>query len=216
MKSLNQKLNESFEIAEEVNEGKKINNEKEFRSYAETVLKKAHGDGYDEKKAKSTMDGIVKDVDGDWGAAVGKLTSGLGEDVEDLDEEDEDELNEGKEINNEKEFRSWGETVLKKAFGDDYDEKKAKSTLDGLVKDVEGDEWGEAVGRLTSGLGEDVNESAGEDFDTKGMRRSDLTKVLDILDAEDVSYSQDGDTLTFDITVLNAKKQSELENLLGA
>ena len=65
----------------EVNEAE-INNEEEFRAYAEEVLKKAHGEDYDEAKAKEAIDGILAKADGDFGAAVGMLTSGLGEAVE--------------------------------------------------------------------------------------------------------------------------------------
>ena len=67
---------ESEEVAIEEAE---INNEEEFRAYAEEVLKKAHGEDYDEAKAKETIDGILAKADGDFGAAIGMLTSGLGE-----------------------------------------------------------------------------------------------------------------------------------------
>jgi hypothetical protein len=56
-----------------------IKNEKDFKEYAETLLKKAHGDKFDQKIADKVIAGISKDVKGDdWGAAVGKITSGLG------------------------------------------------------------------------------------------------------------------------------------------
>jgi hypothetical protein len=57
-----------------------VTDEKTFREYAENVLKKAHGDDYDEKIAKKVIDGIIDKVgkDGDWGQAIGRLTSGLG------------------------------------------------------------------------------------------------------------------------------------------
>ena len=63
-----------------INEEEKVKDEKSFREYAESVLKKAHGDKYDEKIANKVIDGIVSKVgkDGDWGEAVGRLTSGLG------------------------------------------------------------------------------------------------------------------------------------------
>jgi len=67
-----------------VNEAE-INSDKEFKEYAETVLQKAFGDEYDENKANDVIDGILSKVDGDYGAAVGMLTSSLGESVE-LDE----------------------------------------------------------------------------------------------------------------------------------
>ncbi len=62
--------------SEEVNEAE-VKTEAEFKEYAEKVLKKAHKDDYDEAKAKETIDGILKKSDGDLGAAVGMLTSGL-------------------------------------------------------------------------------------------------------------------------------------------
>jgi hypothetical protein len=56
-----------------------IKNEKDFKEYAEALLKKAHGDKFDQKIADKVISGISKDVKGDdWGAAVGKITSGLG------------------------------------------------------------------------------------------------------------------------------------------
>lgn len=62
--------------AEFMNEAE-VKTEAEFKEYAEKVLKKAHKDDYDEAKAKKTIDGILKKSDGDLGAAVGMLTSGL-------------------------------------------------------------------------------------------------------------------------------------------
>lgn len=54
-----------------------IKNAKDFEEYAMTVLKKQHGDDFDEKTAKE----VIKDLsaegekDGDWGAVVGKLNA---------------------------------------------------------------------------------------------------------------------------------------------
>lgn len=56
-----------------------VKDEKSFREYAESVLKKAHGDDFDQKIADKVIDGIAGEVEGDdWGAAIGKLTAGLG------------------------------------------------------------------------------------------------------------------------------------------
>jgi hypothetical protein len=57
-----------------------VTDEKSFREYAENVLKQAHGDDYDETIANKVIDGIISKVgkDGDWGQAIGRLTSGLG------------------------------------------------------------------------------------------------------------------------------------------
>ena len=61
-----------------VNEAE-INSDEEFSEYAMTVLQKAFGEDFDEAKAKEVIDGILGKVDGDYGAAVGMLTSSLGE-----------------------------------------------------------------------------------------------------------------------------------------
>ena len=54
---------------------KDVTDEKSFREYAKSVLKKMHGDDYDEKKAEEVIDGMIKDKkdDEDWGVLVGKL-----------------------------------------------------------------------------------------------------------------------------------------------
>ena len=65
--------------SEEVNEGKEIKSESEFKEYAMGLLKKAHPDDFDEEKANATVDGILKKCEGDFGAAVGMITSSLGE-----------------------------------------------------------------------------------------------------------------------------------------
>jgi len=56
-----------------------VSSDEEFMEYAKSVLKAAHGDEYDEDKATKTAEGILKKADGDYGAAIGMLTSGLGE-----------------------------------------------------------------------------------------------------------------------------------------
>ena len=74
------------DISEDADKPKKkssndeVTDEKSFREYAEGVLKKAHGDDYDEKIANKVIDGLIDKVgkDGDWGQAIGRLTSGLG------------------------------------------------------------------------------------------------------------------------------------------
>jgi len=60
-----------------VTEGE-IKSDEEFQEYAFTVLKKAFGDDFDETKGQEIVDGILKSSDGDYGAAVGMLTSSLG------------------------------------------------------------------------------------------------------------------------------------------
>jgi hypothetical protein len=70
-------LAESFQVYEA-----EVSSDAEFKEYAFSVLKKAFGDDFDETKAQETVDGILGKADGDYGAAIGMLTSGLGESVE--------------------------------------------------------------------------------------------------------------------------------------
>lgn len=66
------------------------------------------------------------------------------------------QLNEEKEIKNEKEFRDYATNMCKEAHGDDFDEDKCKETIDGFLEDnkdlVEKDEWGEIVGKWNEGF----------------------------------------------------------------
>ena len=68
-------------VAESVVNEAEIKSDDEFKEYAMTVLKKAFGADFDEAKGKEVADGILKKCDGDYGAAVGMLTSSLGESV---------------------------------------------------------------------------------------------------------------------------------------
>ena len=88
-----------------------VNSDEEFAEYAETVLQKAFGEDYDEAKATEVIDGILSKVDGDYGAAVGMLTSSLGESVEVTEanadgtiSDDEDERREKLEAQTEADF----------------------------------------------------------------------------------------------------------------
>ena len=87
MKNLVEFMTESFKDELNTVNGQNINeseikDEKEFREYAHSKLKKAFGEDYDEAKANEMVDGILKDnkelVDkGDWGALVGILNKGM-------------------------------------------------------------------------------------------------------------------------------------------
>jgi hypothetical protein len=64
-------------VAESVVNEEEINNDDEFRAYAETVLKKMHGSEYDANKAKEVINGLLSKKDGnDYGAIVGMLNKG--------------------------------------------------------------------------------------------------------------------------------------------
>jgi len=65
-------------VAESVVTEAEVNSDEEFVEYANTVLKQAFGEEFDEAKAKKVIDGILAKADGDYGTAVGMLTSSLG------------------------------------------------------------------------------------------------------------------------------------------
>ena len=70
------KIQEAVEFNEE-----DIKSDDQFKEYAMTVLKDAFKDEFDEAKANDVIKGILGKVDGDYGAAIGMLTSSLGESV---------------------------------------------------------------------------------------------------------------------------------------
>ena len=67
----------TYLYTESVNEAE-IKSDEEFKEYATTILKKAFKDKFDEEKANKTIEGILKKVDGDYGAAVGTIQASLG------------------------------------------------------------------------------------------------------------------------------------------
>lgn len=69
---------------EELNEAK-VSSKADLKSFAEKVMKKAHGDDYDQSKVDKMVDDLAKEYGDDWGAAVGALTSGLGEELDDVE-----------------------------------------------------------------------------------------------------------------------------------
>ena len=91
------------ECEDEMNEAKKmteaeVSSDEEFTEYAKGILKAAHGDNYDEAKAMAAIEGILKKADGDYGTAVGMITSGLGEEEMEDDKEKEAEMKEAEEV----------------------------------------------------------------------------------------------------------------------
>jgi hypothetical protein len=104
------------------------------------------------------------------------------------------------EIKSDDEFKDYAMTVLKKAFGADFDEAKAGEVVDGILKKCDGD-YGACVGMLTSSLGESVTNEAidvsyWEDYnkDTSGQADpsfADKIKVFDIAFEEAVETWND-------------------------
>ena len=94
---------------------------------------------------KAEIDALAKDV---------KFDKDKEKEAEEEEEEVEEvsEMMEAKEIKSDAEFDKYADEVLKKAHPDDFDEKVAKKVKDGLKKKY-GDDYGAAVGALTSGFG---------------------------------------------------------------
>ena len=66
-------------------------------------------------------------------------------------------VNEANEtVKDEKSFREYAEAKLKEVHGEEYDEAKAKETIDGILEDnkelVEKGDWGALVGFLNKGV----------------------------------------------------------------
>lgn len=82
--ALSKTLNEDGDDVDESVTEAVVNDKESFKEYAETVMKQAHGDAYDQAIVDKMVDDIAAEVGDDWGAAVGQLTSGLGEDLKAL------------------------------------------------------------------------------------------------------------------------------------
>jgi len=54
-----------------------IKTDEQFKEYAMNILKKAHPDDFDEEIANKTIEDILSDHKGDYGAAIGALNNGL-------------------------------------------------------------------------------------------------------------------------------------------
>ena len=67
-------ISESVRVDEEMN----IDSDKSFIAYAEDILKKAHGDKYDEAKANKVINGLLDKYKGEYGAMIGALKNSLG------------------------------------------------------------------------------------------------------------------------------------------
>lgn len=57
-------------------------------------------------------------------------------------------------ITTEEEFREYAHNVMKNAHGDNYSEELTNKVVDDLIKDNPDADYGELIGRLTSGLGD--------------------------------------------------------------
>ena len=124
---------------------------KKFLGIKESV-EVEEGNEFGAARAKAIADGEDEfEVDG----KKFKVTSVDKEDKENAEEfageSKETEVTEA-EVKSAEEFKEYAFSVLKQAFGDDFDEAKAQEVVDGLV-DKHGEDYGAMVGALQSSLG---------------------------------------------------------------
>ena len=152
-------IKESIVIEAKINE-EDINSDDQFKEYAMTVLKGAFKDDFDEAKANDVIDGILGKVDGDYGAAVGMLTSSLGESV----------TNEGFDAN----------------YWEDYHEKSTKITsaskvaraVEDAVEDWNDNNEDGEDNEVTNGGEKKVLNLAHDFFKAKGWISSDVIEAM--------------------------------------
>ena len=92
VKTFEQFINEEYTAEREgkVNEEKEIKSDDDFREYATVILKKAHGEDFDETKAEEIIDVLLDKKEGDdYGAIVGMLQQSISESEEEEEEEDD-------------------------------------------------------------------------------------------------------------------------------
>jgi hypothetical protein len=114
------------------------NDSKKFYGYLQSLKEEEISKADVKKMVKAETKDLEKKVD----AAEKKA-----EKAEDTADSNKDK------ITDEKSFREYAMEVLKKAHPKDFDEKIANKVIDGIASKVKDDDWGSAVGRLTSGLG---------------------------------------------------------------
>jgi hypothetical protein len=165
LNAFNGMFNESF-----INEAEKFKSTKDFEEFCEEI------DSMPEQRIKKIMGkdyidtpGGYRDEAEDYDNDITEyMISNMGrKDFEELKSWWENNVAESfineAEINSDEEFNEYAMTVLKKAFGAEFDEAKAKKVADGILAKSKGD-YGTAVGMLTSSLGESVTNEA---IDTK-------------------------------------------------
>jgi hypothetical protein len=86
------------------------------------------------------------------------------------------EINE-EDVKSDEEFKEYAFAVLKKAFGEDFDEAKAQEVVDGILSKSDGD-YGSAIGMLTGSLGESVTNEATVEVDAVDPKDKGLAKLL--------------------------------------
>ena len=111
---------------------------------------------------------------------VKKATKALSADGLELQES---KINE-EDITTDEQFKEYAMTVLKKAFGAEFDEAKAKEAVEGILKKCDGD-YGACVGMLTSSLGESITNEALKAKNPNQVETVEVDMAWDASDKED-------------------------------
>ena len=155
------------------------------KEMAEHLLNWINTSPFGKKNEKLPLEMLIK-ASFNWGIERG-LPSNLKSELADLKSAVSESVNEA-EIKSDEEFEEYAFTVLKKAFGSDFDEAKAKEVVDGILSKSDGD-YGAAVGMLTSSLGESVTNEAidvkyWEDYHEKSTKITSASKVTRAVEDE--------------------------------
>lgn len=160
VKSFSQFVAESY-VSEKADNGPALQDE-EIDYEGSIVLPIAKGDG---PKSASNIEDAMADM-----GEPKKLKDAEGETLVTADQEIKKEPETAKDdveghgkvivestineedITSNEQFKEYAEAVLKKAFGDEYDEAKAQEVVDGLTSKYSGD-YGAMIGALTNSLG---------------------------------------------------------------
>lgn len=118
-------------------------------------------------------------------------------------------------INSAEDFRDYAHTIMKQAHGDEYSEETTNKVVDDLLNDNPNADYGELIGRLTSGFGQKSFASSDllKSYRENLAKREDKLKQLQ----KDLGSSRDPkDMARVDkarLQVLEAKYYIELEEL---
>ena len=155
------------------------------KEMAEHLLNWINTSPFGKKNEKLPLEMLIK-ASFNWGIERG-LPSNLKSELADLKSAVSESVNEA-EVSSDAEFKEYAFTVLKKAFGSDFDEAKGQEVVDGILKSSDGD-YGAAVGMLTSSLGESVTNEAidvkyWEDYHEKSTKITSASKVTRAVEDE--------------------------------
>jgi len=112
-------------------------------------------------------------------------------------------LNRSFSINSDSDFRNYAHNLMKNAHGDDYSEEETDKVVDDLLKDNPGADYGELIGRLTSGFGQ-------KNF---GLSFQSLDRISDKINKELLKLSSEDYLIIFERILLDAIDNSKWNSI---